>query len=291
MTEDPGVEVDAVEVDDAAVDDAARTWDEVAAAWDDRADYVDEHSVAATAALVDGLRIVPGDRVLELAAGPGTLGATWSRLVGPNGSVVVSDLAPAMVEVACRRTAALDNVSTAVLDASAIDRGDGSFDVVASRMGLMFTPDPARALAESRRVLAAGGRFGALTWAGPEHNPWLTCVGMAMVMAGVVAGAPPVGPGGIFSLGDPEVLGRLVCEAGFGEVRVEAHDVAFVSPSVAVHVARVVSLAGPLAAAYEAAEPDQQEAVRAAAVELAGVTDPEAEISLPGRALLVTGVA
>lgn len=70
-------------------------------------------------------------------------------------------------------------------------------------MGLMFTPQPAVALAEIRRVLRVGGRFAALTWAGIEHNPWMTCVGMAAMMNGVVAGGPPVGPGGIFSLGDP----------------------------------------------------------------------------------------
>ena len=92
-----------------------------------------------------------GDRVLELAAGPGTLGATWSELAGPTGTVVLSDIAPGMVEVARRRNAHLSNVEVAVLDASAIGRPDGSFDVVVSRMGLMFTPDPAVAFGEIER--------------------------------------------------------------------------------------------------------------------------------------------
>ncbi len=48
------------------------------------------------------------------------------------------------------------NVEVAVLDASSIDRPDGSFDVVACRMGLMFTPDPAVAFGEIRRVLVPG---------------------------------------------------------------------------------------------------------------------------------------
>ncbi|MCC7078404.1 MAG: hypothetical protein IT198_14880 [Acidimicrobiia bacterium] len=43
-----------------------------------------------------------------------------------------------------------------------------------------------------------------MTWAGPEHNPWMTCVGMAAAMNGLVAGPAPVGPGGIFSLTDPD---------------------------------------------------------------------------------------
>ena len=74
--------------------------------------------------------------MLELAAGPGSLGATWSQLVGPTGTVVLSDIAPGMVEVARRRNAHLSNVEVAVLDASAIDRPDGSFDVVVSPDGV-----------------------------------------------------------------------------------------------------------------------------------------------------------
>jgi len=183
--------------------DPARDWSAVASAWDATVEEVDLLSFDATAALFDRVAVKPGDRVLELAAGPGTLGATWSQLVGPSGAVVLSDIAPGMVETARRRNAVLDNVEVTVLDVSEIDRPDGSFDVVACRMGLMFTPDPPAALAEIRRVLAAAGRVGALTWAGMEHNPWMTCVGMAAMMNGLVSGGPPVGPGSIFSLSNP----------------------------------------------------------------------------------------
>ena len=143
--------------------DPASDWDRVAAAWDAHVDDVDGPSARATAALLDRLAVQPGDRVLELAAGPGSLGDTWSKLVGPTGSVVLSDIAPGMVEVARRRNAGLDNVAVAVLDASAIDRPDDSFEVVASRMGLMFTPDPAEAFAEIHRTLEPrGGLSGSL---------------------------------------------------------------------------------------------------------------------------------
>ncbi|SRR5579883_1452476 len=159
--------------------DLAQAWSAVAEAWEANAEYIDEHSLEATAALFDRVAVQSGERVLELAAGPGTLGATWSALVGSSGAVVLSDIAPGMVEVARHRNSDLANVITAVIDAAAIDQPDGSFDVVACRMGLMFTPEPSIALTEMYRVLRPGGRLGALTWAGIEHNPWLTCVGMA----------------------------------------------------------------------------------------------------------------
>lgn len=268
----------------------ARAWSAVADAWDANVDDIDGHSVQATTTLLDRVAVQPGDRVLELAAGPGSLGATWSQLVGPTGTVVMSDIAPGMVEVARRRTAALGNVETAVIDAAAIDRPDRSFDVVACRMGLMFTLDPSVAFAEILRVLRPAGRLGALTWSGIEHNPWMTCVGMAAMANGLVSGGPPVGPGGMFSLGDPSELELLAKGAGFLDVKVEAIAVTFVADTVDAHVERVSSLAGPLATVLKAASPDQLAALRLTAANLAApyVTD-DGGLELPGQALLVSG--
>ncbi|HVM08397.1 MAG TPA: methyltransferase domain-containing protein [Acidimicrobiales bacterium] len=267
---------------------AADEWGAVATAWDASADYVDAHSSEATDALVRAAAVQPGDRVLELGAGPGTLGPIWSRAVEPGGRVVVSDVAPAMVEVAASRNRGFANVETAVVDASSIEYPDASFDVVVSRMGLMFVPEPTRAFGEIHRVLAPGGRFAALTWAALEHNPWMTCVGMAAMMNGLVAGPPPFAPGGIFSLGDPAQLEAITAGAGFESVAVEAVDVCFESDSLTAHIARVSSLAAPLAAAFAAADADQLAAVRRTAADLAADhTKPDGTLSLPGRALLV----
>ena len=267
----------------------AQAWSTVASAWDVNADYVDDHSIPATDRLLEQVAVQPGDRVLELAAGPGTLSAVWSRLAGPTGTIVVSDVAPGMVEVAGRRAAALGNVETAVVDASAIDRPDATFDVVASRMGLMFTPDPAVALGEIFRVLRPGGRMGALTWGGIEHNPWMTCVGMAAMMTGLVAGEPPTGPGGIFSLADPARLQLISSGAGFVDVAVEVIAVSFRSDSVDAHIDRVSALAGPLAGVLQAASPDQRAAFRQTASDLVAPYVTNGGVEIPGQAILTFG--
>jgi hypothetical protein len=159
-------------------------------------------------------------------------------------------------------------------------------------MGLMFAPDPAVAFAEIRRVLDDGGRFAASTWAALERNPWMTCVGMAAAMHGLTAGAPPVGPGGIFSLGDEARLLALARGAGFVEVEVVAVPMAFEAPDIEVHVDRISSLAGPLAAAFAAATPAQLDAVRDTAAQLAAEhAGEEGALRLPACALLLTARA
>lgn len=273
-----------------AEDETATHWSAVTDAWDKNVDDVERHSVAATDAMFRAVAVQPGDHVLELAAGPGALAARWSELVGPQGRVVLSDIAPGMADAARRRSAALANVDVEVLDASAINRPDASFHVVVCRMGLMFTPDPAAAFGEIRRVLAPGGRFAALTWAGIEHNPWMTCVGMAAMINGVTAGGPPTAPGGIFSLADPDHLAALAEHAELRDVRVEQIPTTFHAESVDAHVERVSSLAGPLAAAFGAATPEQLGAVRRTAADLAADhVKADGTVALPGRALLVAG--
>jgi hypothetical protein len=122
-----------------------------------------------------------------------------------------------------------------------------------------------------------------------EHNPWMTCVGMAAMLHGVVSGGPPVGPGGIFSLGDPADLERLAKGAGFVDVHVEEIGVVFEADTVDAHVERVATLAGPMAAAFEQATPEQWDAVRRTAAELAAAHVTDGRVAIPGRALVLSG--
>lgn len=270
----------------------ADDWTAVADAWDASVDYVEAHSAEATQALIDAVAVRAGDTVVELAAGPGNLGATWARLTGDEGKVILSDIAPGMVEAARRRNADLPNVEVECLDASAIDLPAQTADVVICRMGLMFTLEPVDALREVRRILRPGGRIGALTWAGPEHNPWMACVGMAAMANGLLAGGPPIGPGGVFSLGDPKALAEFATEAGFSEVEVKERPVLFPAESIEAHISRVSSLAGPMARAFAAASEEQLAGVRQTAAQLAAPhTQDDGSLALPGRALLLTAVA
>lgn len=112
--------------------------------------------------LCERLDLRSGSRVLDVAAGNGnaTLAAArrWC-------DVTSTDYVPALLEKA-RARAAADNLAVhfQVADAEALPFADGSFDVVLSTFGVMFTPDQDKAAAEMLRVTRPGGRIGLANW-------------------------------------------------------------------------------------------------------------------------------
>src|SRR3954466_7469546 len=103
-------------------------WASVADAWGREADAVDARSAELTARMLQLAAPAPGERVVDLAGGPGGAGIAAAPLVAPGGGVVLSGAAPEMVEIAAGRArrAGLGNVSARVLDLEAIDEPDGS---------------------------------------------------------------------------------------------------------------------------------------------------------------------
>lgn len=101
--------------------------------------------------------IAPDDRVLDMACGPGIVACAAARHAA---HVTGIDLTPAMIEQARIRQdeAGLANLDWRVGDATALPFEDGAFDIVVTRYSFHHLPDPARALAEMRRVCRPGGR-------------------------------------------------------------------------------------------------------------------------------------
>jgi ubiquinone/menaquinone biosynthesis C-methylase UbiE len=262
-------------------------WTDVASGWDTHRGHVEHTKAELSDRMLAGLDLRPGERVLELGAGTGELARRLAAAVGDKGHVLASDLAAGMVELIRRTTEGLPNVDAARVDAVDTQQPDAAFDAVVFRMGLMLVPTPERALREIRRILAPGGRLAAATWAGPEHNPWLTTAGMSMMLHGLVSGGPPVGPGGPLSLGDPETLERLAREADLDAVSVELVDVTARFADVDAHLEHVASLAPPLALAFRAASEDQRQAVRATLDQATDRFRTDDGLVIPGRALLL----
>ena len=264
-------------------------WARVAPSWEQHADYVDARGALVTEEMLALAAPQPGERVLELACGPGGLGMAAAERVAPDGEVVLSDVAAEMTAIAARRVDAsgLDNVTTLELDLERIDQPDGSYDLVLCREGLMFAPDPGRAVREIARVLRSGGRVTIAVWGPRECNPWLGLV-LDSVTAQLGRPVPPPGVPGPFSLADADELAGLLDAAELVEVAVRDLPVPMRVGSFDEWWARTSALAGPLATILTSLPEPAARALRARAHEAVRPYETSAGLQFPGVTLLAT---
>ncbi len=112
--------------------------------------------------LVQACGVVPGQRVLDVAAGSGNA-AVPAAEVGAR--VVASDLTPELFDAGRRLAAARGvDVDWREADAEALPFGEAEFDVVMSCVGVMFTPDHQASADELVRVARPGGVVGLINW-------------------------------------------------------------------------------------------------------------------------------
>jgi len=102
------------------------------------------------------------DRVLDVAAGTGNASLAAARRFA---DVTSTDYVPELLEQGRRRAEADGlGMTTQVADAEDLPFPDGSFDVVLSTFGAMFSPDHRRTAGQMLRVTKAGGRIGLASW-------------------------------------------------------------------------------------------------------------------------------
>jgi SAM-dependent methyltransferase len=164
----------------------------------------------AQARLLEQLALRIGEQVLDVACGTGLVTLRAAQIVGPQGQVVGVDLSERMVQAAGRRARAvgLHPVRFERMDAEQLDLTDASRDAALCAFGLMYLPEPGRALQELMRVLRPGGRLGLAVWGERERCGWSAL--FPIVDAEVTTDVCPL----FFRLGQGDALARLCSEAG-----------------------------------------------------------------------------
>jgi SAM-dependent methyltransferase len=117
--------------------------------------------------------------VLEVAAGTGVVTRQLARTLSPDVSVVATDLNQSMLDHATSLGGARP-IEWRHADAMQLPFADESFDAVVCQFGAMFFPDKAKAFAEARRVLRAGGNFVFSVWDRIEENEFADIVTQAL---------------------------------------------------------------------------------------------------------------
>jgi demethylmenaquinone methyltransferase/2-methoxy-6-polyprenyl-1,4-benzoquinol methylase len=168
----------------------------------------------------DCVAAMPGERVLDLAAGTGTSSEPFEL----DGAVVVpSDISIGMLSVGKRRRPDLPFVAG---DATALPFADGSFDAVTISFGLRNVVDTQAALREMLRVVRPGGRVVVCEFSTPTWKPFRVVYQEYLMRAlPVVAGAVTRDKGSydylaesIRSWPDQAGLGSLLLDAGWEQV-------------------------------------------------------------------------
>ena len=206
----------------------AATTDEHAApaqAWDVIAGGYDRYVAPQEAELAnEALRLVglePGERFLDVAAGPGGLTLPAARL---GAEVLATDWSGAMIErfEARVREERLRNAEGRVMDCHALDLPNDRFDVTGSLFGVMLVADQARALREMVRVTKPDGRVLVIAYGFPTELEFLQLfIGALKAVAPEFPGIPDDPPPLEFQVSDPDVLRRRLIDAGLRDVRIE----------------------------------------------------------------------
>lgn len=234
-------------------------WEQAAAGWGKAANVIRDFGMPVSAWLIDHLDLQPGERLLELAAGPGDTGFMAAELIQPGGTLISSDGAEGMLDVARARAEALGitNVEFKQLGLEWIDLPTATVDAVLCRWGIMLIVDPEAAAREIRRVLKPGGRAVLAVWDAPDANPWATTPGRALIKLGHSEPPDPDAPG-MFALAAPGKLKELLQSAGFVDVIVDSVELPRDHASIDDYLADTKNLSGVFRRALEELSDEQR---------------------------------
>jgi SAM-dependent methyltransferase len=236
------------------MEDVRAYWGAKADDWTAQADGMAAQADKYNRLLLDAADLRPGHRVLDLASGAGEPAFTARTAVGDTGMVVATDLAPEMMRGLRARD--IDRRLTPLAaDMARLPFAEASFDRVLCRFGVMFVPDPARAMRDVARVTRPGGKAAFMVWGPRSDQTLFTCLSGAVED---VYGVPPDRHHfQIFRFGAPGALARVLEAAGFHDIRDAAHrfntlaplDKPFWRPQVAMGFGHIVKDRGPKAMA------------------------------------------
>jgi ubiquinone/menaquinone biosynthesis C-methylase UbiE len=193
-------------------------WDAIAEGYDR---YVAPQEVELANEALRLARLEPGDRFLDVAAGPGGLSLPAARL---GARLLATDWSPAMIErfQSRVREEGLRDAEGRVMDCHALDLPDDSFDVTGSQFGVMLVPDQPRALREMVRVTKPGGRVLVIAYGSPaEFETLQVFISALTAVVPDFPGLPDDPPPLEFQVADPDVFRQRLTDAGLKDVRIE----------------------------------------------------------------------
>ncbi|WP_163544313.1 class I SAM-dependent methyltransferase [Occultella kanbiaonis] len=175
-----------------------------------------------TTALLAAAGLAPGQRVLDVGCGTGTL---LEAAVAAGAHPVGVDISASMAAAARRRVPGARVLVADAQDDDLLAAAQGApFDRVVSRFGVMFFADPCAAFANLRAATAPGARLAFVCWRADEQD--LFELGLRPLLARLddPPGPSPSGVPGPLGLAEGAHVRRVLAASGWQDVTVEPVD-------------------------------------------------------------------
>ena len=189
--------------------------------------------------------IKAGDRIIDIACGTGLVSFPAAELAGEKGFVLANDISDKMVETAAAiaKEKNFSNISFQRMDAEELDVKDGSYNIALCALGLMYFPEPLKALKEMSRLLKPGGHAVVAVWGQRKNCGWAEV--FEIVDRRVASEVCPM----FFNLGNEGTLKQYMSAGGFKNISVERINTVL-NYSSGEEACDAVFLGGPVALAY-----------------------------------------
>jgi SAM-dependent methyltransferase len=203
--------------------------------------------------LAEAVGEASAQRVLDVGCGTGSTTLALARRLGAPGRCTGIDISGPML-AAARARAQRDGSTARFIHADAQDYAftPASFDMIVSRLGVMFFSDPVRAFANLRRAAAPDAALHCIAWRSAAENPFMTTAERAA--APLLPNLPPRQPGapGQFAFGDRDRVLSILQASGWGDIDIRPTDIACTLPEPAL--AGYLSRLGPVGLALRDAD-------------------------------------
>ncbi len=217
-------------------------WDKAAVFYEN---YWQEQLKPAQQLLIKMADLKGCEKIIDIACGTGLVSFPAAELVGENGFLLGTDISDKMVELssAIANEKKLSNIQFERMDAEQLNVEDESFDIALCALGLMYVPDPVKAISEMRRVIKPGGHAVAAVWGQRKNCGWADL--FEIVDKRVTSEVCPM----FFNLGNIDSLKRHFEKGGFRNIQTERinHILFYATDEDACGAA---FLGGPVAMAY-----------------------------------------
>ena len=167
--------------------------------------------------LMEMAALQKNDKVIDIACGTGLVSFRAAAIVGNDGFVLANDISDGMVKIGndLVKEKNLSNIQFQRMDAEELDVPGEAYNVALCALGLMYVPDPVKALKEMYRVIKPGGRAVAAVWGQRDHCGWAEI--FEIVDKRVSTEVCPM----FFNLGNKDMLNRNFVAAGFSDIKFE----------------------------------------------------------------------